>query len=250
MRMFFIRLAQRLMALTPYEIRNRRRVLPPSTLHPLNLVLAYYKARGGIRTIVQVGACDGADDPLVHFIKQEGARAFLIEPNPEAFALLQKSYAGVPNVTLIQTAIADKEGEAYLYRLRGGASQGTDVCYKLGLSSFDRMHLIRNGVKPEEIEQVSVPCRTLAGIVAEHGLSQIDLLLIDVEGYDGEVVRMALQMPVRPLCIECEHSHLPSKDRAPLFALLEAAGYQVGYDRWNLLALRQEVLEAWKNGKE
>jgi len=250
MRLRIIRFIQWLMTMTPYEIRNRRKILPANSLYALSLILAYYRARGGTTTIMQVGACDGADDPLVQFILAGGTRSVLIEPNPAAFALLQKSYEGVPNVTLIQTAIGDKDGEAYLYRVRDSASRSTKLSPILGLSSFDRTHLIRYGIPADQIERITVPCRTLAGLVAELGLPQIDLLLIDTEGFDAEVVRMALAMPVRPSCIECEHSHLPPKVRMPMFAALEAEGYLIGHDTWNMVALQKKVLEEWQAGKK
>jgi hypothetical protein len=116
----------------------------------------------------------------------------------------------------------------------------------LQVASFFREHIERHGKKPHEIERITVPCRSLSSLVAELGLTKIDLLQIDAEGFDAAVVRMALKMPVRPDCINFEHMHLCRADRQPLFDLLKTNGYLLGYDAWNILALKLPMLEEVK----
>jgi FkbM family methyltransferase len=227
---------QKLMAMTHLDIR---RSLPAVTLEPLDLVLANYDARGEMITVLQVGACDGVtNDPICHHVAKGFARAILVEPNPLAFVRLQKNYTGVRNVTLIQAAIGEQDGEAHLYRAKKTEKMESEVDLTLQLASFYREHLEHHVKKPDEIERITVPCRSLSSLVAELGLTNIDLLQIDVEGFDAAVVRMALKMPVLPNCINFEHRHLKPADRRPLFDLLEANGYLLSYDEWNILALR------------
>jgi FkbM family methyltransferase len=234
------------MAMTPFEIRRR---LPVVTLKPLDLVLASYDARGEKVTILQVGACDGVNnDPIRHHVAKGSSRAILIEPNHFAFARLQKTYAGLPNVTLIQTAIGEQDGEAHLYRVKKTEKMDSEVDLTLQFASFYREHLEHRGFLPSEIEQITVPCRSLSSLVAELGLTKIDLLQIDAEGFDAAVVRMALKMPVRPDCINFEHIHLTSADRQLLFDVLKANGYLLGYDDWDILALQMPLLEEVKKG--
>lgn len=231
----------------PFEVRWR---LPVVTLEPLDLVLAGYEARGEAITLIQVGACDGiTNDPIRPLVTKSSTRAILIEPNPYAFARLQKSYAGLPNVTLIQAAIGDQDGEAHLYRIKTTDPRDAAVDLTLQIASFYREHLERHGKKAHEIERITVPCRSLSSLVTELGLAKIDLLQIDAEGFDAAVVRMALAMPVRPACLNFEHVHLKAAERQPLFALLQAHDYLLGYDAWNVLALQTSVLEAWKKSK-
>ena len=181
--------------------------------------------------------------PSVITYRRDSTRTILIEPNPFAFARLQKTYAGMPNVALIQTAIADHDGETQLYRVRNTGKSDSEVDLSLQVASFYKKHLEHHGRKAHEIEQITVPCRSLPSLVAELGLTRIDLLQIDVEGFDAAVVRMALKMPVRPDCINFEHLHLSKADRQPLFDLLKANGYLLGYDDWNILAVQTPLLE-------
>jgi FkbM family methyltransferase len=233
---------RQLMARTPFEIRRR---LPVITLDPLDLLLASYEARGEEMTILQVGACDGTNlDPIHDHVSRGYTRAILLEPNPFAFARLEKTYAGLSNVTLIQTAIGEQDGETKLYRVKKTTKSDSEIDWSLQFASFYREHLERIGIKPDQIEPIIVPCRSLSSLVKELGLTKIDLLQIDVEGFDAAVVRMALQLPTPPDCINFEHVHLRMEDRRPLFDLLKARGYLLGHDAWNILAVQMPLLDA------
>jgi FkbM family methyltransferase len=234
-------LLKNLMATRSFEIR---RSLPVITLEPLELVLALYGMRDQRMTIVQVGACDGiTGDPLRHHIARISSRAILVEPNPIAFARLRKAYAGQSNVTLVQAAIGEQDGEADFYRIRSTGIPDTEVDVRLQIASFYRKHLERHGKRAEEIERITVRCRTLSSVLAEVGVDQIDLLQVDAEGFDAAVVSMALNMPVVPGCINFEHKHLTSPNRKSVFDSLKCKGYLVGYDSINVLALQKPLLE-------
>lgn len=144
-------------------------------------------------------------------------------------------------MTLLQTAIAEQDGELPMYRVRKTNIADSEADLTLQISSFYLKHLKRHGKKPQEIEKIAVQGRTLSSLVSELGLSQIDLLQIDAEGFDAKVVRMALKMPVRIDCINFEHKHLRKADRLPLFELLKANDYLLGYDAWNVLAVRDRA---------
>lgn len=230
---------------TPYELRRR---MPVPTLAPSDLMLAYCLAARRSMTMVQVGACDGMmADPIVQFVRKGAPRAILIEPNPLAFSRLQKTYAGAANVTLVQAAIGDEDGEAILYRVKATGMAETKRDSTLAFASFKRDHLVRHGFDPRAIEPITVPSRTLASLAVEFGLGRIDFLQIDAEGYDAAIVRQALQLAVVPGCINFEHLHLSTEDRRTLFALLREMGYLLGYDERNVLALQKPVLESWQS---
>lgn len=232
---------ERWMTKSPFEIRRR---LPIITLEPLDLVLGNFSAREKPLTIVQVGACDGATNDPVHYqVVKSSTRAILIEPNPYAFARLQNAYADRPNITLIQAAVGETDGEAYFYRVKQTEKTDSEIDLTLQIASFYKEHLERHGKKAHEIERITVACRSLSSLVTELGLTKIDLLQIDAEGFDATVVRMALKLPVRPDCINFEHVHLIAQDRQPLFDLLKENGYALSYDTWNILALQKAAFQ-------
>jgi FkbM family methyltransferase len=238
-----ISLAKGLLRHTPYEVRRR---MPVPTLAPSDVVLARYLAAGRSVTLVQVGACDGVmRDPVVDFVRSSKPRAILIEPNPLAFTRLQRTYAGSPHVTLVQTAIGDRDGEVPFYRHKKTDKKENERDASLAFASFNRSHLTRHGFAESEVECISVPCRTLRTLVAEHKLDRIDFLQIDAEGYDSVIVRQALQLPVLPDCINFEHVNLSHADRRTLFGELAAKDYLMGYDEMNALGVQKAALQSW-----
>lgn len=229
-----------LLAFTSFELRRR---LPEITLDPLQLLLAIHYAIGDSITLLQVGACDGvSNDPVHDCVKQTSTRAILVEPNPIAFERLKQTYKGFPNVTLVQAAVGERDGEAYFYRARCSGSPDGNSDRRIQYASFSRTHLEHHGVKADEIERITVPSRTLASLVTELGLHKVDLLQVDAEGFDAEIVRMALAMSALPDCINFEHIHLTKAERKSLFDSLKASGYVFGYDGWNVLAVQQSWL--------
>lgn len=230
---------------TPFEIKRRRviRELPDATLESMQLLLAHYISFRPTASFVQIGACDGvSEDPVHGYIRKGVFQALLVEPIPANFRQLRQSYEGVKNVRLAQVAIGDKDGEANLFKVKEGA-KSVDVYWSRQLASFDRSHLLRHGVSTEEIECVRVPSMTLSSLIAQHGISQIDLLQVDTEGFDAEVVGMSLRLPVLPECINFENVHLKPDTAAELFSSLKAHGYVWTHDAWNTLAVHQRLLE-------
>jgi hypothetical protein len=76
------------------------------------------------------------------------------------------------------------------------------------------------------IVEVRVPCRTLASIVAESSLPRIDLLAIDVEGFDFEVIKQIDDLPQLPGMIYFEHRHLSESDYRSALTFLQQRGYR------------------------
>src|SRR3954453_6805734 len=61
---------------------------------------------------LQVGAMDGKRfDPIYAFVKHYGWSGLALEPLPDLFAALEANYAGNRNVTLVNAALTDADGE-------------------------------------------------------------------------------------------------------------------------------------------
>lgn len=236
-----IRAAKYLFSQTKYEVRRR---LPTITLEPLDLILALYEAHRLPMAIMQVGACDGVTgDPIREHALRGAAQCILIEPNPFAFERLQKAYDGIPNITLLQTAIGLTDGEIPLYRIKKTPKSQTEEDFTLQIASFYKEHLLKHGVAAEDIEQITVPSRSLASLIRDLTLNKIDVLQIDAEGFDAAIVRMALNLSTPPDVINFEHIHLRNADRQPLFDQLATGGYLLGYDHMNCIAVQRSFMD-------
>ncbi len=242
-------IVRRCLQCTPYELRRRQaeQTLPPSCLESIHLVLAYYCMSNSEPTLVQIGACDGVSgDPIYNFVRQGRMRAVLVEPIGERFRKLNQAYQGVPNLTTIQAAIGKKDGSATLYKVREDG-KALDAFWSQQLASFQKSHLLKHGVPEEEIESVEVPCLTLGSLLAKCNLTGIDCLQVDTEGADAEVVKMALELPVMPECINFENAHLTAPAATELFATLKAHGYVWIHAGSNTLAVHARLIERWES---
>jgi FkbM family methyltransferase len=193
-------------------------------------------------TFIQVGANDGKrSDPLHRWITEYGLKGMLIEPLPDLFAALRRTYSDQPQLIFENCAICDTDGEVYMYRVRADAPV-PDGAH--GLASFNRANLSADlhhipGLDAH-VERVPVKARRLMSLAVEHDLQTPSLLMVDTEGYDAKVVTAALSDGMRPLLIMYEHVHLAPAEHFACNELLQRCGYgfiRVGMDTY---AVRDE----------
>jgi FkbM family methyltransferase len=225
---------------TRYELTEKQQRLPTPTFDNVKLVLALSLLTRPATTFVQIGAYDGqTDDPASEYILTGKMKCLLVEPIESSFQKLERVYAGLPNVQLVQAAIGHSDGNMVMYKVRPGSQ--FDSIPAGGLASFDRAHLLKHGINGNDIEQVNVPCLTLKSLLAKSGLDRIDILQIDTEGFDAEVVRMALALEIPPACINFENLHMSLEVKAGLYDLLTRSGYVYSHDKFNSMALHRQL---------
>ena len=110
------------------------------------------------------------------------AKIYGFEPTPELFAQLQRRYASCANVTLFPVALGAVPGRQVLsvYELSGANTLLAPDPKRS--QSADLLQAIR---------QHEVAVETLDDCLAKHHLATIDLLKIDVQGYELNVLKGA-----------------------------------------------------------
>src|SRR5262249_7339529 len=129
-----------------------------------------------------------------------------------------------------------------------------------GIGSFSLIHVLRhanyipNLVK--RIEPLQVPCVTVQTILSQHGMRQLDVLVIDAEGFDGEILKSIDFDKVRPTLIFFEQIHLKPNERFECYTLLKRVGYELLEHHANTLALQAgfcnehtAMTEAWQTAQ-
>lgn len=195
-------------------------------------------AHGHIR-FIQVGSNDGfRNDPICKFIKRDRWQGVLTEPQTSVFPILQRIYRKNA-VDLLNKAVDDQDLPKTLYYI--SISQAR---WAHGLSTFVREHLehqIATGyveakarkegiqslpAKDQWIGEQQVPCITFKQILESPKLAgELDLLMIDTEGYDLEILRMFPFHQVRPRCVVFEMVNLSPDNQVESQTLLENYGY-------------------------
>lgn len=202
---------------------------------------------------IQVGSNDGFQhDPLCKFIKRDGWKGLLMEPQKSAFDSLAYIYQN-DTVTPINKAVDKIDQQRKLFKIAFSEAR-----WATGLSSFNEEQLlamIESGHIARKCEKFGVPlpehkdqyikydlidCVTFERLIQQHQIQQIDLIHIDTEGYDFEILKLFPFSSFQPKIVIFEHSHLSLGDLQEAQQHLESKGYylqQFGADTLGRLRL-------------
>jgi FkbM family methyltransferase len=168
---------------------------------------------------VQIGAFDGVTgDPIYDLVHRHNWQGALVEPQTSIFQTLQRNYAGQAGLQFFNVAIGPKDGELTFFSRPNG-----DVCASASA------HLLRKpgGRRKNDVQVARVPCWTLSTLLGKlKAPRQIDLLLIDAEGWDYEIIRSIDFAAVKPRIIRYEHQVLSERDRNACLEFLAQQGYR------------------------
>lgn len=208
--------------------------------------------------IVQLGAYIGNsdNDPLFHFLSHLPSRqppshqAILVEPVASSFAQLQNNYRHIPGVYLENVAISDTPGTAPFYRLGVDpvAHGFPDWLSQLSSLKDERMHSLWEQYEADPAIQAfylkhrivePVPCITFDELAHKHVLPRVDLLQMDVEGYEFEILKTIdfNRWNIRFINYE---SVLLQKNKTPCETLLRDHGYLLASYQKDTFACRPE----------
>ena len=197
--------------------------------------------------IIQIGANVGNSDadPVWPVLQQNPtATAYLIEPNPKAYAKLKENYKPFPNVKCFNYAVGDADGTITLYVDNYENTEGTSVH-----ASCSYKHLLGHGHAEDEHPPTALECRqvTLYSFLKEEGIldEEIGALVIDAEGYDEQIIksidfgRISINRVWFEWChIGGPHARDPVRIRE-LNAYLTSFGYQVSpVDQVDAIAIK------------
>ena len=186
--------------------------------------------RGGF--FIEAGAYDGGRSSVCRPLEYDfGWTGINVEPNPHCFAQL---VANRPNCTNINAALSDKSGTAkftvHLTQRKGRRAQGSLKHLPEHLEQLKKL----SGNKFEEFE-----VRTMTFKQLVEGVKKIDMFVLDVEGYELQVIDSMHSCSVLPSVMFVEDDHLPSSE---LMDRMEVLGYhQDGRDDHNIFFVRKNT---------
>ncbi len=138
---------------------------------------------------IEVGANDGFNQSNTYYFERfRGWTGILVEGIPELYeqCIKERSRSKVFNCALVSEDYQDSQVTMIYSNLRSlvkGAQKSDENDRK---HIYDSKHINKSSVKPYEI---SVPVRTLTSILDECNIQEIDLLSLDVEGYELNVLK-------------------------------------------------------------
>jgi FkbM family methyltransferase len=165
-------------------------------------------------TFVDVGANKGDFSVLAATLVGDAGRVLAFEPEPENCRWIERTLAlnERRNVRLFPLALGDRDGEAVLQ-----------------LSRQSGAHTLVPGLPGRAEGELRVPTRTLDGLLAELGTPRVDVLKLDVEGFELPVLRGASRTlasnPALVLLLDL-HPHL-GVDTGEVARFLQAHGFRL-----------------------
>jgi FkbM family methyltransferase len=192
-------------------------------------------------TFMQIGANDGKrNDPIYKHVLKHNWRGLLVEPDPNLFARLQTNYAGQEQLKFLNTAVGTgKSAEFYFIDI---ASAQNAPSWANGLGSLCKEVVLSHQALWPELPSL-LRSRTIETIPPEalfdtFGQSEVDLLLMDVEGYEHDIITNIDFRKRDVAVVYYEHKHLPRNKHEAVLRYLTNHGYRVGISSIDSIAVK------------
>ena len=171
---------------------------------------------------IDVGANIGAHTLTMASCVGPGGRVLAFEPNPIVRKVLERNLAlnGIDHVQVFDCALGSQRGSLPLRVPRRDSEEFSN----LGLASLVALET------PHDL--VNVDIRTLDEVVEAEGVERIDVIKIDVQGYEMETLRgmrdcLAKHRPALAFEYDAWAWRQANVQPSEAFNFLDAAGYQL-----------------------
>jgi FkbM family methyltransferase len=223
--------------------RARRKLPRPRPTDAIGQIIFEFGRGHPGAFFIQVGSNDGEYlDPLSAEIHARRWRGIMVEPVPYVFERLRANYGHNRRVILENGAIADVDGSRTLYHLSQAEPGAPLPEWYDKLGSFRRDVIAKHRPAIPDFDRrlvtIDVPCLTFDSLCRKHGVTAVDLVQMDTEGYDFEIVKLIDLDRLRPRLIMYEHLHFDDRTRRACSEHLERHGYEQLSDVVNTICLR------------
>ncbi len=169
-------------------IKNER-LLSKYSFLTLEKILENLFVSKEIQSIIQIGANDGERFDIINkYIKKYYPLTILVEPIKSNYENLKKNYSNQKNIFYENMAISVNNEISELYKVKDEKIDLYDD-HIVGITSFSKKHLLNHGVKNKHIVKEKVSTICIKDLISKHSIENLDLLIIDTEGYDAKIVK-------------------------------------------------------------
>lgn len=169
-------------------------------------------------TLLDLGANDGAHGAfLARYFKVR--YAYFFEPQPQYAEQLRAVASRVAHGEVFQTALGEAEGDLELHAMANPSSSSLLPPDKAALREYPQ-HEVR--------QRVRVPVRRLDALLAGRALDDDVFIKMDVQGYEGHVIRGGRSAFRRARAALVEMSFVPLFSGQPLFEEVHALLVECG----------------------
>lgn len=180
-------------------------------------------------TVLDIGAHVGYYAKMTSELVGETGRVIAFEPHPRNHSYLSQNVGKRDNIIILQVALAEEEGTAELYDYLMMSASGS-LHYDESIRDVQMAQVSSNDIAPrihENFEPQKYVVRTapVDALLAEIGVSQVDVVKMDIEGAEMGALRGMAQTiqnsPNLSLIMEYNPLGLKAFDNEPVAALRE-----------------------------
>lgn len=181
------------------------------------LLSQYFKEASGF--FVEIGCIDGRRFSNTYFFELRGWKGLCVEAHQDYIGLLK---ANRPNSTVVHCAVgeADEDQAVFYANARGTLSSLDPTTEERWRRDYAEYF--------SGFQQQRVPKRTLTTIFTEAGVSNIDILSLDIEGYEVEALSGLDFKKFSPAVLVVESDS--DEHRKKISALVTPHGYRLALE--------------------
>lgn len=178
------------------------------------------------RTFVQIGSNDGVTNDTIHrYVRWGRWRGVVVEPLPAPYSRLARNYRWNRRVTAVKAAVGERAGAANFFYVepREGDPWWTDQ-----IGSFFREHVAKHTAVPDlanRIREQVIELRSFADVCDQAGIARVDLVHLDVEGFDAELLGRLPYDQFHIGAVIFEHQHMTEEEHQRVASHLTSLGY-------------------------
>lgn len=214
---------------------------PFNAIIPLISILTLNKEK---LKIIQIGSNDGLkDDMFSKIVKKINAQIIFIEPQKIPFKKISELYKNKSNYHFENIAIADKIGELDFYYFKDEFEGQINLSL---FSSFEYHNILKyknllniNSI----ILNVKIKSETISSLIQryEWSSSDIDVIIMDCEGYDPVILKNLFNEKIFPEVIQFESRNISETEINGIINLLKEYKYYYIFDFGDIVAIKYDV---------
>ena len=199
---------------------------------------------------IQIGANNGVNrDPFYKFITKHTLSGILIEPVSFLFDQLKKNYQNRQGLFFENVAIGNPQEHLTFYRINSAKNKFYDQ-----LGSFNKATILKHKKNIPNLEELIIeePVQVMDfnTLVKKYQKKKIDILIMDTEGYDGEIIKMIDFNNIDFDLVIFESKHLSTLEHKSCISLLQSHNFKSIVNKSDTICIKNDLADILKHTDE
>ena len=181
--------------------------------------------------------------------KIKDSSILLVEPVPHNISAINENLKEFKNIHLEPVAVASVRETKDFFFVKATSINKLKKHWASGIGSFNKNHLLNHRTKrflieEDDIDKIPIKTVKFEDLIDKYSITEIDKILIDIEGYEYEILKDMDLKKVRINSILFEYKHfdgyLKSGDKLQeIIQKFEKNNYKISkIDKENILAIK------------